>query len=91
MKINEDFRLLDQSENEDTIPIELLTDPYKGVIIRFTIVKLPEPGDSDMVMKFDFEIINPAKYDREVLKTNKHFISTIGSLLNLLILEVSQS
>lgn len=90
MIINEDFKFRDDlvKEKTDTVPIELLTDPYKGVILQYTKVSIKEQKDNTAILKFDYELKKMGEHTETSLRKDKKFNNHIGLVLNSLILEV---
>ena len=68
-----DYRYRDDLKY-DTLPIELLTEQYFGVIFRYTNISIKEDTDQARV-RFDFEIISCGKNftKKKALKKNKKF------------------
>jgi len=93
MIVNEDYRFRDDLAKEeiDTVPIELLTGPFKGVILRYTRVAVQE-GFHDARLMFEYDILKmPGDFSQPGLRKNKMFEETIGLILNAMILEVVDS
>lgn len=90
MIVNEDFKFRDDlvKEKSDTVPIELLTDPYKGVILQYTKVSVKEQKDNTATLKFEYEIKRAGDLTETSLRKDKKFEKHIGLILNSLILEV---
>jgi hypothetical protein len=87
MIVNIDYKFRDELK-EDTVPIELLTGPYKGVVYRYTHVSLKEKEDDSAVMNFDYHLHETAEHKDTDLISDHRFIAHIGLILNQLILEV---
>lgn len=90
MIVNEDYRFRDDlvKEESDTVPIELLTGPFKGVILRYTRVAIQE-GIQDAKLRFEYDLLKiPGSFSQPGLRKNKTFEQTIGLILNAMILEV---
>lgn len=92
MKINEDFKFRDDliKGEKDTVPIELLTEPYKGVILRYTNVAVQEKDNNTATLKFDYELkqMGTGTHTETSLRKDTKFNTHIGLILNSLILEV---
>lgn len=89
MILGEDFKFRDDliKETTETVPIELLTGPFKGVILRYTEVSVKEEEDQAR-LQFQYDILKmPGKFSQPGLKKNKIFTKHIGLILNTLILE----
>jgi len=92
MKLGEDFKLRDDlydpNEKEATLPIELLTTPYKGVVYRYTRVGIKENEAQDgAVMQFDYDFVDPGPFTMVKLRSDKYFNTTIGLVLNEILLD----
>ena len=83
-----DFKFRDDlaKEQTDTVPIELLLDFYKGIVYRYTSMKVIEQDDQ-AVMKFDYEFIDTGNLQATNLRKDKQFHNIIGLILNKLILD----
>lgn len=86
MNVNEDFKFRDDLK-QDTVPIELLTGPYKGVVYRYTKVAVKEKEDDTALMQFDYDIYESGNHVQTQLRKDKTFENHIGLILNQLILE----
>jgi hypothetical protein len=93
MILGEDYRFHDElSEKYDTVPIELLIDPYKGVILRFTKVAIKEVGDGTAKLNFGYDLIELGENHTETsLRNDKKFENFAGLILNAMILEVAEA
>jgi hypothetical protein len=91
MQVNEDFKFRDDlvKKKEDTVPIELLTGNYKGVILRYTKVAIREQEDLTAKLQFEYEILDAGKSTETTLRKDKTFEFHIGLILNTLILEAT--
>jgi hypothetical protein len=76
--------------NTDTTAIELLTEAYKGVIMRFTKVGVKENDDGTATLQFAYEILSPGKFKEEKLREDKYFTQHLGLILNTLILDAAE-
>jgi hypothetical protein len=88
MVINEDFKFRDDIK-ADTVPIELLTGNYKGVILRYTKVAIKEQEDLTAKLQYEYYIHDPGTYTETQLRKDKTFEFHIGLILNALILEAT--
>lgn len=88
MQPNKDFRFRDDlvMKSRDTVPIELLMDTFNGIIFRYNEVTIKEEENSARLL-FSYDIIELNGFDEEKLRANKVFVSTLGNLLNNMILE----
>lgn len=86
MIINKDYKFRDDIE-QDTIPIEILIDPFKGVVYRYTKVEIKENKDNTATMKFQFDLLETGTKKENDLRNDLKFNELIGIILNQLILD----
>jgi hypothetical protein len=86
MFIGVDYKFRDDLK-EDTVPIELLTGPYKGVVYRYTKVAVKEKEDNTAVMQFDYHLHYTGELSETTIRRDAKFTHHIGLILNALILE----
>ena len=87
---NGDFRFRDdmfKKDSTDTIPIEILTGPYKNVILRYTRVGVKEKEDDTAVLQFQYDLLDMGEHTETTLRKDTRFTEHLGILLNHLILE----
>ena len=90
MIVGEDFKFRDSlvKDEKETVPIELLTGPFKGVVLRYTQVSVQENKDDTATLKFDYDMLKiPNRFSEVGLRRNPKFENHIGLVLNTLILE----
>lgn len=75
---------------EDTVPIELLTSKYEGVILRYTKVAIQEQNDGTAKLKFDYELFDSGKFTMTELRNDPMFTTHIGLILNTMILDIAE-
>lgn len=81
----------DLAKKYDTVPIELLTENYQGVILRYTQVGVQELENNTAKLKFSYDLIEMGKHTETNLRRSKEFENHIGMILNRMILEVVDS
>lgn len=88
-----DFRFRDDllKEEKDTVPIEILTGPYKGVIMRYTKVGIKEKEDETAVLQFTYDLLEMGDSTETTLRKDPRFETHLGILLNHLILESAEA
>lgn len=92
MVIGKDYRLRDDLYEEDkTLPIELLTGPYTGVILRYTTVSIKEMENDEAKMVFDYELLEMGDHTETSLRKDTKFTQYAGLVLNTMILETLES
>jgi hypothetical protein len=87
MILGTDFKFRDEYQN-DTTAIELLTEPYKGVIYRYTNVGLKEQEDGTATLRFNYEFLDGGQFKEDKLREDRYFNDHLGLILNTLILDV---
>lgn len=88
MLIGKDYLLRDDLyEEEKTLPIQLLTGPYKDVILRYTTVAIKEMEDDQAKMIFDYDLLEMGDHTETSLRKDVKFTQHIGLVLNTMILE----
>lgn len=88
MIIGKDYLLRDDLYEEDkTLPIQLLTGPYKDVILRYTTVAIKEMEDDQAKMIFDYDLLEMGDHTETSLRKDVKFTHHIGLVLNTMILE----
>jgi len=95
MILGEDFKLRDDmynpKEKDAILPIELLTPPYNGVIIKYKTISIHEETDQARI-RFAFDVVNPGEtYTITQLHKDKVFNTTLGLILNAMLLEVLEA
>lgn len=89
MILNEDYKFRDDLYEEDkTLPIELLDDPYKGIVLRYSQVAVKEQSDGTAKMQFDYELLEMANHIETALRKDQKFTEYAGLVLNAMILEI---
>lgn len=90
MIIGVDYKFRDDIKAE-TVPIELLTGPYKGIVYRYTQVSVKEREDNTAVMQFDYFLHNTGELSETTIRRDSKFTQHIGLILNTLILETVEN
>ena len=87
---NNDFRFRDdlfKNQEGETVPLEILTEPYKGVILRYTKVGIKELEDGTAKLQFQYDLLEMGDQTETKLRSDPRFEKHAGILLNHLILE----
>jgi hypothetical protein len=88
MIIGKDYLLRDDLYEEDkTLPIQLLTGPYKDVILRYTTVSIKEMENDQAKMLFDYDLLEMGNHTETSLRKDVKFTHHVGLVLNTMILE----
>ena len=91
---NGDFRFRDDMVKPDdvqTVPIEVLTRPYKNVIYRYVKVGVKEKDDGEAVLQFLYDLLDTGNFSETTLRNDQRFTNHIGLILNHMILETAES
>jgi hypothetical protein len=87
MIIGEDFKFRDDIK-ADTAPIEILTEPYKGVILRYTKVGVKEQEEDDtLLLQFEYDLLEMGEHTETKLRRDVNFQEFSGLILKTLLLE----
>lgn len=90
MKIGEDYKFRDDMKDHDTVPIELLMEPWQGVILRYEKVGIKETNDGTATLQFSYELLEMGNHTETNLRRSKKFEECAGLILNNMILEVAE-
>jgi hypothetical protein len=90
MIIGEDYKFRDDLKY-DTVPIELTSGPYAGIVLRYTQVSIKEQAGDSATVRFDYDLIKADGFNKGKLKTDDIFQKHIGLILNAMILETVES
>lgn len=91
MSVGKLYKFRDDLKQYDTVPIELLTEKYQGVILRYTNVSVNELENGTAKLNFSYDLIEMGKHTETNLRRSKEFEYHIGVILNEMILEVVDS
>ena len=94
MEVGTDFKFRDDlfnaKEDGSTCPIELILDPFAGVVYRYTQVAFKMDGETPRML-YDYEIIKTNDLSMVTLRKNEKFNATLGLILNTLLLDSSEA
>lgn len=91
MEIGKDYKFRDDMKDYDTVPIELLTEPWQGVILRYVKVGVKESGDETATLQFSYDLLEMGNHTETNLRRSKKFEEHVGLILNMMILEVAEN
>ena len=95
MEAGTDFKFRDDlfnaKEDGSTCPIELILDPFAGVVYRYTTVRFKLGEDDIPRLQFDYEIIKTNDLSMMTLRKNQKFNDDVGLILNTLLLDASEA
>ena len=89
-----DYRFRDdiyKPDAGDTVPIEILTGPYKGVVYRYVRVGVSEKENGEAVLRFQYELLELGDHTETSIRNDNRFTEHIGIILNHFILELAEN
>lgn len=94
MELGTDYKfrddLFDAKQDGSTVPIELILDPFKGIVYRYTTVTFKMEEDNVPRLIYDYEIIKTNDLSMTTLRKNEKFNVILGLILNTLILDATE-
>ena len=81
--------LFNPKEEGSTVPIEILVDPFAGIVYRYTRVGFKVGEDDVPRMQYDYEIIKTNDLSMVTLRKNEKFNAALGLILNALLLDAA--
>ena len=94
MELGVDYNFRDdlwnKNEEGSTVPIELLMDPFKGIVYRYTTVSFRMDGDVPKML-YDYEILKTNDLSMITVRKNQKFNTILGLILNMMLLEVDEA
>lgn len=95
MELGTDFKFRDDlfnaKEPGSTVPIELTLDPFEGVVYHYTTVAFKMGEDNIPRISFEYEIDKTNDLSMTTLRKNEKFNTTLGLILNTLLLDASEA
>lgn len=95
MELGTDYKFRDDlfnpKEEGSTCPIELQIEPFAGVVYRYTTVRFKVGEDDVPRLQYDYDIIKTNDLSMTTLRRNKKFDTTLGLILNTLLLDAADS
>lgn len=83
--------LFDPKRDGTTCPIEILVDPFAGIVYRYTTVTFRMGEDNVPRMLYDYEIEKTNDLSMVTVRKNQKFNTMIGLILNDLLLDASEA
>jgi len=94
MELGTDYKFRDDLFNVkhegSTVPIELMLDPFNGVVYHYTTVAFKMGEDDVPRISFEYEIDKTNDLSMTTLRKNEKFNATLGLILNALLLDASE-
>ena len=83
--------LFDAKKEGSTVPIEILVDPFAGVVYSYTTVSFKVGEDDVPRIGYDYEIIKTNDLSMMTLRKNEKFNTMLGLILNAMLLEMADA
>ena len=83
--------MFDSRKEGSTVPIELMLEPFAGVVYHYTTVAFKVGEDDVPRISFEYEIDKTNDLSMTTLRKNEKFITTLGLILNSLLLDASEA
>ena len=83
--------LFDAKKEGTTVPIEILVDPFAGVVYNYTTVKFRVDENDVPRIGYDYEIIKTNDLSMMTLRKNEKFNTMLGLILNAMLLELADA
>lgn len=83
--------LFDEKEDGATVPIELLIEPYQGVVYRYTTVRFNLGEDGVPRLQYDYDIVKTNDLSMVTLRKNQKFNDILGLILNAMLLDLGDA
>ena len=83
--------LFDEKKDKSTVPIEILVDPFAGVVYNYTTVTFRVDENDVPRIGYDYEIIKTNDLSMTTLRKNEKFNTMLGLILNAMLLEVADA
>jgi hypothetical protein len=80
--------LFNDKEEGSTCPIEMLIEPFVGVVYRYTTVTFKIDEDDIPRIQYDYEIIKTNDLSMITLRKNQKFNDALGLILNAMLLDL---
>ena len=95
MEAGTDFKfrddMFDPKEDGATVPIELLIEPFQGIIYRYTTVTFKLGEDDVPRLQYDYDIIKTNDLSMITLRKNQKFNHILGLILNAMLLDLGDA
>lgn len=95
MELGTDWKFRDDlfsaKEEGSTCPIEILVEPFDGIVYRYTTVGFKMGEDNVPRMQYDYEIVKTNDLSMMTLRKNAKFNTMLGLILNNLLLDASEA
>ncbi len=91
--IDYNFRddLFNDKQNGSTCPIELLIEPFNGIVYRYTTVRFKMEADGVPRLQYDYEIVKTNDLSMITLRKNQKFNDILGLVLNAMLLDLGDA
>jgi hypothetical protein len=83
--------LFDEKKEGSTVPIEIMVDPFAGVVYNYTTVSFRVDENDIPRIGYDYEIIKTNDLSMMTLRKNVKFNTMLGLILNAMLLEMADA
>lgn len=83
--------LFNDKEDGSTVPIEIMVDPFAGVVYRYTTVRFKVDEDDIPRLQYDYDIIKTNDLSMITLRKNEKFNHMLGLILNAMLLDLGDA
>ena len=95
MEMGKDYSFRDDlfnpKEDGSTVPIEILIEPFVGVVYRYTTVGFKVDENDIPRLQYDYEIIKTNDLSMITLRKNQKFNDVLGLILNAMLLDLGDA
>lgn len=95
MELGIDYKFRDDLWNKDeegaTVPIELMINPFEGVVYRYTTVTFKVDENDVPRLLYNYDIIKANDLSMVTLRKNQKFNDAIGLILNAMLLDLGDA
>lgn len=86
--LSSDFELIDNPVDQTTYAIRIKHGEWSGVEVMYGQVSIAEDTDTQQgILKFTFQIIDPAEHNNSILEQNPAFTNKLGDILSFILYE----
>lgn len=83
--------LFNPKEEGTTVPIELMVEPFIGVVYRYTTVRFKVDENDVPRLQYDYDIIKTNDLSMITLRKNQKFNHILGLILNAMLLDLGDA
>ena len=83
--------LFNHKEDGTTVPIELMVDPFAGIVYRYTTVTFRVDENDVPRIGYDYDIIKTNDLSMMTLRKNEKFNTMLGLILNSMLFDMADA